>query len=205
MPAGCDSVIPQEFVAEESDTAIVIAAGVLKAGRQPALCRRRPEGGQRGTRGRKAIRPADLGLSPRSDRRSAGAAPPARRLLLDRRRAASIGQPLDEGSVYDSNRYTIYGMLQRLGCDIIDMGIVRDDPAALEEALRSACENADAIITSGGVSVGAADTSSSSWRASAKSPSGRSACARGARWPSAASPRTATALSCSACPAIRWR
>jgi molybdopterin molybdotransferase len=48
-------------------------------------------------------------------------------------------------------------MLQRLGCDIIDMGIVRDDPQALEDALRSACENADAIITSGGVSVGAAD------------------------------------------------
>jgi molybdopterin molybdotransferase len=69
----------------------------------------------------------------------------------------SIGEPLDAGCVYDSNRYTIYGMLQRLGCDIIDMGIVRDDPAALEEALRSACENADAIITSGGVSVGAAD------------------------------------------------
>jgi molybdopterin molybdotransferase len=48
-------------------------------------------------------------------------------------------------------------MLTRLGCDIIDMGIVRDDPAALEEALRTACENADAIVTSGGVSVGAAD------------------------------------------------
>jgi molybdopterin molybdotransferase len=69
----------------------------------------------------------------------------------------SIGQPLDEGCVYDSNRYTIYGMLQRLGCDLIDMGVVRDDREALEQALRDACENADAIITSGGVSVGAAD------------------------------------------------
>jgi molybdopterin molybdotransferase len=48
-------------------------------------------------------------------------------------------------------------MLQRLGCDLIDMGVVRDDPQALEQALRDACENADAIITSGGVSVGAAD------------------------------------------------
>ena len=45
----------------------------------------------------------------------------------------SIGQALDEGSVYDSNRYTIYGMLQRLGCEILDMGIVRDDPALLDE------------------------------------------------------------------------
>jgi molybdopterin molybdotransferase len=48
-------------------------------------------------------------------------------------------------------------MLQRLGCDVIDMGVVRDDPQALEQALVDACENADAIITSGGVSVGAAD------------------------------------------------
>jgi molybdopterin molybdotransferase len=48
-------------------------------------------------------------------------------------------------------------MLSRLGCDIIDMGVIKDDPAELEAAFRSACENADAIITSGGVSVGAAD------------------------------------------------
>jgi molybdopterin molybdotransferase len=48
-------------------------------------------------------------------------------------------------------------MLTRLGCDIVDMGIVRDDPESLERALRTACENVDAVITSGGVSVGAAD------------------------------------------------
>ncbi len=59
--------------------------------------------------------------------------------------------------MYDSNRYTLYGMLTRLGCDIVDMGIVKDDPQALEDALRNACENVDAIVTSGGVSVGAAD------------------------------------------------
>jgi molybdopterin molybdotransferase len=69
----------------------------------------------------------------------------------------SIGEPLDAGCVYDSNRYTLHGMLTRLGCDLIDMGVVKDQPAALEAALRTACENADAIITSGGVSVGAAD------------------------------------------------
>jgi molybdopterin molybdotransferase len=69
----------------------------------------------------------------------------------------SVGEPLDPGCVYDSNRYTLYGMLTRLGCDIIDMGVVRDDPVAMEAAFRSACEHADAVITSGGVSVGAAD------------------------------------------------
>jgi molybdopterin molybdotransferase len=59
--------------------------------------------------------------------------------------------------VYDSNRYTVFGLLTRLGCDVIDMGVVRDDPALLEAAFRDAAAKADAIITSGGVSVGEAD------------------------------------------------
>jgi molybdopterin molybdotransferase len=69
----------------------------------------------------------------------------------------SIGEPLGEGAVYDSNRYTLWGMLTRLGCEVIDMGVVKDDPAALEAAFREAAACADAIITSGGVSVGEAD------------------------------------------------
>ena len=69
----------------------------------------------------------------------------------------SIGEPLDEGCVYDSNRYTLWGMLQRLGCDVIDLGVVRDEPDALRDAFASAAASADAVITSGGVSVGEAD------------------------------------------------
>jgi len=68
-----------------------------------------------------------------------------------------VGETLAPGCVYDSNRYTMYGMLQRLGVEAIDLGVVGDDPAALEAALRSAAECADAVITSGGVSVGDAD------------------------------------------------
>jgi molybdopterin molybdotransferase len=59
--------------------------------------------------------------------------------------------------VYDSNRYTLWGMLTRLGCEVIDMGVVKDDPVSLEAAFREAASCADAIITSGGVSVGEAD------------------------------------------------
>jgi molybdopterin molybdotransferase len=70
---------------------------------------------------------------------------------------ASIGAPLQEGQVYDSNRYTLRGMLARLGVEIQDLGVVRDDPAALEAAFRKAAAGADAIITTGGVSVGEAD------------------------------------------------
>jgi len=157
MPPGCDSVVPQEFVTTEDDV-MVIAPGTIRAGDNRRLAGEDLKAGSPALRRGKIVRPADLGLLA-----SLGVAevPVGRRLRVaffstgDELR--SIGQPLGEGCVYDSNRYTIYGMLQRLGCDLIDMGVVRDDPQALEQALRDACENADAIITSGGVSVGAAD------------------------------------------------
>jgi molybdopterin molybdotransferase len=157
MPAGCDSVVPQEFVTE-ADGVVILNPGTIRAGDNRRFAGEDLKAGSAALRRGKVVRPADLGLLA-----SLGVAevPVQRRLRVaffstgDELR--SIGQPLDEGCVYDSNRYTIYGMLQRLGCDIIDMGVVRDDPQALEAALREACENADAIITSGGVSVGAAD------------------------------------------------
>ena len=158
MPEGCDSVVPQELLVNEDEHQVVLRAGTIQPGDNRRFAGEDLQAGSAALRAGKIIRPADLGLVA-----SLGIAevPVRRRLRVaffstgDELR--SIGEPLAEGSVYDSNRYTIYGMLQRLGCDIIDMGIVRDDPAALEEALRSACENADAIVTSGGVSVGAAD------------------------------------------------
>jgi len=69
----------------------------------------------------------------------------------------SIGTSLSPGQIYDSNRYTLYGMLAHLNCDAIDMGVVPDDPAALERAFTDAATCADVVITSGGVSVGEAD------------------------------------------------
>jgi molybdopterin molybdotransferase len=69
----------------------------------------------------------------------------------------SLGQPLGKGEVYDSNRYTLYGMLRRLGADLLDLGVVEDDPTRLEAALREAAAEADVVVTSGGVSVGEAD------------------------------------------------
>jgi molybdopterin molybdotransferase len=69
----------------------------------------------------------------------------------------SVGTALAEGEIYDSNRYTIHGMLARLGCEVLDMGVVRDDPKLLERAFREAAAAADVVITSGGVSVGEAD------------------------------------------------
>ena len=69
----------------------------------------------------------------------------------------AIGQQLGAGEIYDSNRYTLYGMLTRLNCDIIDMGVIVDQPDAVEAAFATAAGIADVVITSGGVSVGEAD------------------------------------------------
>jgi molybdopterin molybdotransferase len=69
----------------------------------------------------------------------------------------SVGEELDNGAIYDSNRYTLYGMLTRLGVDIIDMGVVKDDRELMDKAFLEATGNSDVLITSGGVSVGEAD------------------------------------------------
>ena len=69
----------------------------------------------------------------------------------------NVDEELEEGQIYDSNRYTLFGMLKNLGVELIDMGILPDDRQAVEDAFKDASTKADAIITSGGVSVGEAD------------------------------------------------
>jgi molybdopterin molybdotransferase len=68
-----------------------------------------------------------------------------------------LGQPLGPGAIYDSNRYLLRAMLQVLGAEVVDLGIVADDPAAVRGAFAAAREQADVVVSSGGVSVGDAD------------------------------------------------
>lgn len=158
MPPGLDTVVPQEFTRSEGDGRVRIPAGVVRPGDNRRLKGEDLALGSAALRAGRVIRPADLGLLA-----SLGQAEVAvfRRLRVaffstgDELR--SIGEPLDEGCVYDSNRYTLWGMLQRLGCEVLDLGVVRDDPAALRAAFTEAAACADAVITSGGVSVGEAD------------------------------------------------
>ncbi|MGC8807129.1 MAG: gephyrin-like molybdotransferase Glp [Thiomonas sp.] len=157
MPAGCDTVVPQEFCRVEGDT-VTIPQGVVRTGDNRRLRGEDLARGKTALPAGKLLRPADLGLIA-----SLGMAEVSvrRRLRVaffssgDELR--SVGQPLDAGCVYDSNRYTLWGMLERLGCEVIDLGVVPDNPQAVEAALRTATECADVVITSGGVSVGEAD------------------------------------------------
>jgi molybdopterin molybdotransferase len=156
IPEGADTVVIQEVVRAENDRIVVPPQQ-----RQGQHVRRAGEDLRKGSpalRAGKTIRPAELGLIA-----SLGIA----ELNIRRRlrvaffstgdELCSVGTPLREGEVYDSNRYTLFGMLTRLGCEAIDLGVVRDEPAALEAAFRQAASQADVILTSGGVSVGEAD------------------------------------------------
>ena len=67
------------------------------------------------------------------------------------------GNPLPPGKIYDSNRYTLLGLIQAMGCEVVDLGIVPDDLESTKQALQRAADQADLVITSGGVSVGEED------------------------------------------------
>ena len=157
MPAGLDTVVPQEFTTVDGDR-VSVPAGVLRSGDNRRLAGEDLAQGEVVLHAGRVLRPADLGLLA-----SIGQAevPVWRRLRVaffsTGNELRSIGEALPAGCVYDSNRYTLWAMLQRLGVELIDMGVVRDDPAALEAAFRDAAANADAVVTSGGVSVGEAD------------------------------------------------
>ncbi|MEO5813189.1 MAG: gephyrin-like molybdotransferase Glp [Rhodanobacter sp.] len=69
----------------------------------------------------------------------------------------AVGEVLKNGQIHDSNRYTLHAMLDEAGVESIDLGVVRDDPAALRKAFAMAAERADVVVTSGGASVGEAD------------------------------------------------
>ena len=156
MPAGTDAVVVQE-VARIAGDSIIVPPG-QKRGQNVRYAGEDLKAGMAVLRPGRALGPAELGLIA-----SLGLAEVSvrRRLRVaffsTGDELASVGAPLAEGQVYDSNRYTLYGMLARLGVELIDMGVVRDDPGQLEAAFRTAAANADAVVTSGGVSVGEAD------------------------------------------------
>ncbi len=156
LPDGADTVIMQEDAIRRGD-ALIVGSGhrpgqhVRMPGEDMAIAQVVLSRGQR-------INPAELGLLA-----SLGIAEVkvTRRLRVaffstgDELR--SLGEPLGDGQIYDSNRYTLHGMLSRLGVEIIDMGVVPDRREALDAAFRQATAMADVLVTSGGVSVGDAD------------------------------------------------
>ena len=157
MPGGLDTVVPQEFVSRDGDR-ITVPHGVVRTGDNRRLAGEDLGLGEVALATGRVLRPADLGLLASLGRAEVAVRRRVRVAFFSTGdELRSVGEPLDAGCVYDSNRYTLWAMLQRLGVETLDMGVVRDEPAALAEAFRAAAAAADAVITSGGVSVGEAD------------------------------------------------
>jgi len=156
LPNGADTVIMQEDVDKQGEH--ITVRGQHKPGVNIRLAGEDLSAGGVALAQGKRLLPADLGLL---------ASLGINEIKVYRRlRVAffstgdelrSLGEPLGKGEIYDSNRYTLLGMLKALDMDVIDLGVVKDDPDSLRQALQSAASEADAIITSGGVSVGDAD------------------------------------------------
>jgi molybdopterin molybdotransferase len=156
VPQGADTIVMQEHVKADGDK-VKIGKGhkkgqnLRKAGEDLAL-------GQVALKRGLTLRPSDTGLI---SSLGIGEVTVYRRLRVaffsTGDELVSIGAQPKEGQIFDSNRYTLHGMLTRLGCEVMDMGVVRDDPQLLERAFAAAAASADAVITSGGVSVGEAD------------------------------------------------
>jgi molybdopterin molybdotransferase len=156
VPEGADTVVMQER-AKASGKSIAFG-GSNKTGQNVREAGEDLKKGSVALKKGRVIRPAELGLVASL---GIGEIAVHRKLRVaffsTGDELKSIGTTLGDGEIYDSNRYTLHGMLTRLDCEVLDMGVVRDDPQALEAAFREAAANADVVITSGGVSVGEAD------------------------------------------------
>ena len=158
MPQGADTVVMQERTREDASGVHIAAGAVTKLGTNRRFAGEDLKAGQTVFRAGQRVRPAELGMIASL---GIGEVSVYRKLRVaffsTGDELKSIGTPLAAGEIYDSNRYTLHGMLTRLDCEIVDMGVVEDVPEKLESAFASAAGAADVVITSGGVSVGEAD------------------------------------------------
>jgi molybdopterin molybdotransferase len=156
VPSGADAVLMQEYCAAEDGDVVIHALprpgeNIRRAGEDIVAGAAVLAAGTR-------LGAAEMGLAA-----SVGLAelPVFRKLkvacFFTGDELVTPGTPLQAGQIYNSNRYTLTGLLNDLGCELIDLGIVPDTLEATEAALARAASSADVVITSGGVSVGEAD------------------------------------------------
>jgi molybdopterin molybdotransferase len=158
MPGGADTVVMQERASEADGHVRIHAGAVTRAGQNRRFAGEDLRAGQRVFERGQVVRPAELGMLASLGINEVSVYRKLRVAFFSTGdELRSLGSPLAPGEIYDSNRYTLFGMLSHLNCDVHDMGVVPDVPAALEEAFAIAAGDADVVVTSGGVSVGEAD------------------------------------------------
>ena len=156
IPPGADAVVMQEQV-DVGDAEISFEA------RPESGSNIRPAGNdiRRGTRvlsaGRR-LRAQDIAIAASIGLRSLPVYAPIRvGMFFTGDELVEPGEDLSGGKIYDSNRYTLHGLLEAMGCEIVDLGLVGDTLEATRQAMREAAARADLVVTSGGVSVGEED------------------------------------------------
>ena len=156
IPAGADSVVQQERARASADQVSVMP--LPKKGTNTRSAGEDLRAGEAALKRGQPIRPAEIGMMASL---GIGEVAVYRKLRVaffsTGDELVAVGMPLGPGQIFDSNRYTIYGLLMRLGCEVLDMGVIRDTPEDVEQAFKDAARAADVVITSGGVSVGEAD------------------------------------------------
>ncbi len=156
VPENADTVVMQEQTRHEGDR-VWIAPGQHN-GQHVRMAGEDLHQGATAVRPGKRLRAAELGLIASLGIGEVSVFRPLRVAFFSTGdELASIGRPLADGQIYDSNRYTLHGMLTAQGFECFDLGVVRDHPVAIENAFEEAARMADVVITSGGVSVGEAD------------------------------------------------
>jgi molybdopterin molybdotransferase len=157
MPQGADTVFMQEDVRIEADGKVLLPAG-LKPGANVRPAGEDIAAGHAALSAGRRLRPQDIALA---------AAFGLTRLLVRRRIRVAVFSTGDElvspgenraaAQLFDSNRFMLMAMLGRLGCEVSDLGILRDHRALLADALKKAAAAHDLILTTGGVSTGEED------------------------------------------------
>ncbi|MBT8433853.1 MAG: molybdopterin molybdotransferase MoeA [Gammaproteobacteria bacterium] len=156
IPDGADAVIMQEQVSADDD-------GIRFDSRPTSGNNIRPAGNdiQRGNlilRKGCRLRAQDIGLAASVGLQTLPVYEPLKvGMFFTGDELVEPGQKLGAGKIYDSNRYTLHGLLESMGCEIIDLGLVGDTLAATREAMQRASTQADLVVTTGGVSVGEED------------------------------------------------
>ena len=156
VPEGADAVVMQEMCVQEGNnvtinTTVKAGTNVRRAGEDIATGEVVLHAGKR-LRAQELGLLASVGLAEFKVRRRLKVA-----TFFTGDEIVSPGQPLAPGQIYNSNRYTLRGLLQTMDCEVIDLGIVPDTLEATVDVLERAAKGADLVITSGGVSVGEED------------------------------------------------
>lgn len=157
MPQGTDTVVPLELCTVEGGH-VHLAPDVIRAQENLRLAGEDLRSGSVALRAGRVLRAADVGLLASLGYTQVAVRSRLRVALFSTGdEVVAPGQPLPSGGIYDSNRFSLMAALQRLPVEVVDLGLVADDPHALQRVMQQAVDQADVVLTSGGVSAGDAD------------------------------------------------